>query len=111
MEGLLRSDVKSFFRTSFGHGLGIAFVFTPGTVLTMEGVPAEHSGAVSGLLQMDQQIEGALGIAAVMSVFAAAAAPGDFMSGLPTAFSVAAAFSFVAACTTLILIIKRGASK
>lgn len=93
------------------HSLGIAFVFTPGTVLTMDGVPAEHSGAVSGLLQMDQQIGGALGIAAVTSVFAAAAVPGNFATGLPTAFSVAAVFSFVAACTTLILILKRGVLK
>lgn len=89
------------------HSLGIALVFTPGTVLAMQGVPARQSGSASGLLQMDQQIGGALGIAAVTSVFAMAAVPENFTSGLPMAFSAAAVLSLAAACLSLTLILKQ----
>jgi MFS family permease len=40
------------------HAVGIAFIFAPGTVAIMHGVPEEHAGTASGLLQMDQQIGG-----------------------------------------------------
>ncbi|RUR43406.1 MFS transporter [Vreelandella populi] len=92
------------------HSLGITLVFTPGTVLTMDGVPAEHSGSASGLLQMDQQIGGALGIAVVTSVFAMTSIPGDFVSGLPGAFGVAALFALFAAAMTWFLELKRRSS-
>lgn len=87
------------------HSLGIALVFTPGTVLTMEGVATEQSGAASGLLQMDQQIGGALGIAVVTSVFAFTSIPGDFVSGLPMAFGVAALLSALAAVLTSVVVL------
>lgn len=87
------------------HSLGIALVFTPGTVLTMEDVAAEQSGAASGLLQMDQQIGGALGIAVVTSVFAFTSIPGDFVSGLPMAFGVAALLSAMAAMLTTVVVL------
>lgn len=38
------------------HAIGIAFIFAPGTVAILQGVPEEHTGTASGLLQMDQQI-------------------------------------------------------
>jgi EmrB/QacA subfamily drug resistance transporter len=79
------------------HSVGIALVFTPGTVLTMNEVPAEHSGSVSGLLQMDQQIGGALGIAIITTVLSAASLPGNITSGLPIAFCVAALLALLAA--------------
>ncbi|AHZ71688.1 hypothetical protein OU5_4609 [Pseudomonas mandelii JR-1] len=88
------------------HSLGIALVFTPGTVLTMEGVAAEQSGIASGLLQMDQQIGGALGIAVVTSVFAFTSLPGDFVSGLPMAFGVAALLSAMAAVLTYVVMLR-----
>ncbi|MGN2431559.1 MFS transporter [Pseudomonas syringae] len=84
------------------HSLGIALVFTPGTVLTLDGVAAEQSGTASGLLQMDQQIGGALGIAVVTSVFAFTSIQGDFVSGLPMAFGVAGALSAMAALLTCV---------
>jgi EmrB/QacA subfamily drug resistance transporter len=68
------------------HAVGIAFIFAPGTVAIMHDVPEEHAGTASGLLQMDQQIGGALGIAAITSIYAFAAVPGQFASGLPAAF-------------------------
>lgn len=79
------------------HAVGIALVFAPGTVAIMHGVPDEHAGAASGLLQMDQQIGGALGIAVITSIYAFTAVPERFASGLPTAFGVAAVIAAVAA--------------
>jgi len=79
------------------HAAGIALVFAPGTVAVMEGVPEDHAGAASGLLQMDQQIGGALGIAVMASIQAFAGVPGQFMSGLPAAFAGGAVIAMVAA--------------
>lgn len=65
----------------------------------MEGVPEDHAGTASSLLQMDQQIGSALGIAVIAAVYASTAVPGNFAEGLPTAFMVAAA---IALATSLI---------
>lgn len=78
------------------HAVGIAFIFAPGTVAIMHGVPEKHAGTASGLLQMDQQIGGALGIAALTSVYAIAAVPDRFASGLPAAFVCGAVIAGVA---------------
>jgi EmrB/QacA subfamily drug resistance transporter len=86
------------------HAVGIALVFAPGTVAIMHGVPDAHAGAASGLLQMDQQIGGALGIAVITSIYAIAAVPGQFVSGLPAAFSGGAVISLVAAIVAWIAI-------
>jgi EmrB/QacA subfamily drug resistance transporter len=79
------------------HAVGIAFIFAPATVAILDGVPKAQAGAASGLLQMDQQIGGALGIAAITSIYAFAAAPGRFASGLPAAFTGGAVIAGVAA--------------
>jgi MFS family permease len=63
------------------HAVGIALVFAPGTVAILRGVPNEHAGAASGLLRMDQQLRGALGIAAIAALNALAAIPGLAVSG------------------------------
>lgn len=79
------------------HAVGIALVFAPGTVAIMDGVPADHAGAASGLLQMVQQIGGALGIAVITSLYTLAAIPGDFVSGLQPAFAGGAVLACCAA--------------
>lgn len=79
------------------HAVGISLVFAPGTVAIMRGIPDEHAGAASGLLQMDQQIGGALGIAVVTSIYALTAAPGHYTSGLLAAFSGGAILAVFAA--------------
>jgi EmrB/QacA subfamily drug resistance transporter len=79
------------------HAAGIALVFAPGTVAIMHGVPAEHAGAAAGMLQMDQQIGGALGIAVMASIYAFAAVPGSYVSGLPAAFGGGAVIALAAA--------------
>ena len=79
------------------HAVGIALVFAPATVAIMHGAPEEHAAAVSGLLQMDQQIGGALGIAVITSIYALATTPGHYVSGFPAAFGGGAIIALVAA--------------
>ena len=86
------------------HAIGAALVFAPGTVAIMEGVPDEHAGAASGLLQMDQQVGGALGLAIIAAVYAGNAVPGRFTAGLATAFAVAATVSLLAALVAMLTI-------
>lgn len=86
------------------HAVGIALVFAPGTVAIMAGVPDEHAGAASGLLQMDQQIGGALGIAVITSIYAINAEPEHYASGLPEAFGVAAVIALIAALVAVMTV-------
>ena len=90
------------------HAAGIALVFAPGTVAIMQGVPQEHAGAASGLLQMDQQIGGALGIAVIAAVYAGGSVPGEFTAGLDTAFAVGAAIALLAAAVAATTISGKG---
>jgi EmrB/QacA subfamily drug resistance transporter len=86
------------------HAVGIAFIFAPGTVAILHGVPEEHAGTASGLLQMDQQIGGALGIAVISSIYALGSTSGSFAAGLSAAFLAAAAIAasgaIIAWCST-----------
>ncbi|MET1057355.1 MAG: MFS transporter [Pedobacter sp.] len=86
------------------HSIGIALVFTPGSIVILEGIKDEDAGIASGVLQISQQIGGAIGIAAVLSVYTANSKPQDFSSGLSTAFLTAAAISVVAAIIAMITI-------
>ncbi len=54
----------------FGFGLGIAFV--PLTTAALAGVRPEDSGAASGMVNVTQQVGGALGLAVLVTVFGAA---------------------------------------
>ena len=45
------------------------------------GVEPEHAGSASGLLQTFQQLGGAIGLAVIVSVYAAGAVPGQFLPG------------------------------
>jgi len=83
------------------HAVGIALVFAPGTVAIMHGVPNAHAGTASGLLQMDQQIGGALGIAIIAAVYAVGAEPGHFIPGLSASFVAGAGIALVAAILAL----------
>jgi MFS family permease len=84
------------------HSIGLALVLTPATVLAMKDVPADQAGAASGLVQMDQQIGGALGVAVLTAAYAAASVPGDFAAGLPVAFGLAAVIAMLALGVTLL---------
>ncbi|WP_345983719.1 MFS transporter [Streptomyces sp. DSS69] len=90
------------------HSIGVALVFTPGTVLIMEGVPARHSGAISGFLQMVQQVGGSLGIAVIVAVHASGGEPDSFLPGLPGAFWTAAALAAFAVIVSVAGLGSRG---
>ena len=84
----------------FGAGNGTAFVPLTGASLT--GVRAEDAGAASGLVNVMQQLGGALGLAVLVSVFGSAArqaasqsaavAQQAFVTGAGHAFDAAALF-------------------
>ena len=83
------------------HAAGIALVFAPGTMAIMHAVPEQDAGSASGLLQMDQQIGGALGIAIVAAIQAIGARPGQVIAGMPQAYLGAAAIAVLAAFVAL----------
>nr|WP_281381854.1 MFS transporter [Conyzicola lurida] len=86
------------------HAAGVALIFTGGTLAAMDGVADSDAGAASGMLQMSQQLGGALVVAVVVSVYAANAVPDEFLPGLPIALLtgglVAAAAAVIALVTT-----------
>ena len=71
-------------------GLAAGLVFMPITATVLRGVEPEHAGAASGLLQTTQQLGGAVGVAAIVSVYAAGAVPGEFLPGAQAAFLTSA---------------------
>jgi len=82
-------------------GLATGFVFMPITATVLSGVEPEHAGSASGLLQTTQQLGAAVGVAAIVSVYAAGAVPGQFVPGVRAAFLTSAAFSLVALLVTV----------
>lgn len=83
------------------HAIGVALVFAPGTVAIMHGVADEDAGSASGLLQMDQQIGGALGIAIVTAIYAAGSDADNFVAGMPAAFIGAGVIAGMAAVVAM----------
>lgn len=85
------------------NGLSAGLAFMPITSLAMAGVAPEQAGSASGLLQTVQQLGGAVGIAVIVSVYAAGARPGQLVPGLEGAFLTSATFALVglAVATTL----------
>jgi EmrB/QacA subfamily drug resistance transporter len=75
--------------TGIGAGLG----FMPMTVAMLGGVEPAQAGSASGLLQMGQQVGGALGLAVLVTVYSAANdVPGDVVNGLSSVYLTAALF-------------------
>ncbi|MCW2765072.1 MAG: major facilitator superfamily 1, partial [Nocardioides sp.] len=72
------------------NGASAGLVFMPVTSLVLSGVEPEHAGAASGLLQTTQQLGGAIGLAVIVSVYAAGAVPGAFVPGARAAFLTSA---------------------
>ncbi len=90
----------TYFAAVFGPmviaGLATGLVFMPLTATVLAGVEPEHAGSASGLLQTTQQLGSAVGVAAIVSVYAAGAVPGEFVPGVQAAFLTSATFSLVA---------------
>jgi predicted MFS family arabinose efflux permease len=91
---------STYFGSVFGPvliaGLATGFIFMPITATVLGGVEPEHAGSASGLLQTTQQLGGAVGVAAIVSVYATRAVPGQFVPGVEPAFLTSAAFSLLA---------------
>jgi EmrB/QacA subfamily drug resistance transporter len=80
----------------FGAGNGLAFV--PLTSASLTGVRPEDAGAASGLVNVMQQLGGALGLAVLVSVFGTAGrvVAGQSAAAARAAFVVGADHAFVA---------------
>jgi EmrB/QacA subfamily drug resistance transporter len=63
-------------------GLGMGVLLVGVTTVLMSGIKPEESGAASGLLNVMQQIGGALGLAIMVTVFGAATRGADVPAGL-----------------------------
>ncbi|MFL4901678.1 hypothetical protein ACJ6WF_00380 [Streptomyces sp. MMS24-I2-30] len=77
----------------------------PAASLVVGDVEPKHAGSVSGLPQTTQQLGGAIGLAIIVSVYAAEALPGAFLPGVHAAFLTAGVLT-VAACLTTALLLK-----
>ena len=75
------------------NGLSAGLVFMPVTSIVLGGVEPEHAGAASGLLQTIQQLGGAVGLAVIVSVYAAGAVPGSSSPAPGHAFLTSATFA------------------
>jgi EmrB/QacA subfamily drug resistance transporter len=79
----------------FGFGLGIAFV--PLTTMALAGVRPEDSGAASGMVNVTQQVGGALGLAILLTVSGHHA----LVAGMAHAFTLATVFDVAALLVVL----------
>ena len=100
-----------YFSGAFGpmllNGLSAGLVFMPATSAVLAGVAPEHAGSVSGLLQTFQQLGGAIGLAVIVSVYAAGAQPGRFLPGADHAFQTSALFALTALAVAVLGVVRR----
>ena len=92
------------------NGVSAALVFMPVTVTVMGGVERSQAGTVSGLLQTAQQLGGAVGLAAIVSVYASQSEPGQFVPGVQPAFLTSAGFTVAALVLATLVLRGRRAS-
>jgi EmrB/QacA subfamily drug resistance transporter len=96
-------------------GTGLGVVFVPLTTVSLAGVAAADSGAASSMVNVMQQLGGALGLAILVTVFGTAyrhavaagtAGHGALIHGVSSAFTVAAVFD---GCALLVILLSSGA--
>ncbi|MGO4600219.1 MFS transporter [Terrabacter sp. 2RAF25] len=92
------------------NGVSAALVFMPVTVVVLGGVERSQAGTVSGLLQTAQQLGGAVGLAAIVSVYASQSVPGQFVPGVEPAFFTSASFALVALLVAVVVLRPRRAA-
>nr|WP_306192794.1 MFS transporter [Streptomyces sp. MK5] len=89
------------------NGISAGLTFMPAASLVMGGVAPQHAGSASGLLQTVQQLGGAIGLAVIVSVYAAGAVPGQFVPGARAAFITTAAFTLLASALAALVLRSR----
>jgi EmrB/QacA subfamily drug resistance transporter len=104
------SASDSYLSGAFGpfllNGISAGFVFLPAASAVLSGVAPEHAGSASGLLQTMQQLGGAIGLAVIVSVYAAGAVPGEFLPGAERAFETSGLFVLGALAVTLLAAVR-----
>ena len=89
------------------NGISAGLLFMPVTSIVLGGVEPEHAGAASGLLQTFQQLGGAVGLAVIVSVYAAGTEPGSFLPGAQAAFLTSATMAALAGVAGLVALVHR----
>jgi EmrB/QacA subfamily drug resistance transporter len=103
-------------------GVGLGFSFVPDTIAALDGVPPHQAGIASGLINTSQQVGGALGVAALVTLavhrtttLLATANPADvharlgaFTSGYHWAFTVGAGLALIGVVATLTMVRVQG---
>jgi EmrB/QacA subfamily drug resistance transporter len=100
-------------------GGGMGLVFVPLTMASLAGVPAQHSGAAASMVNVMQQVGGALGLAILVTVYgtasraaaahpliasAAAQAQHARVHGMAVSFTTAAIFDAIAFLVVLVAV-------
>ena len=94
-------------------GVGLGFSFVPVSIAALAGIESHEAGLASGLINTNQQIGGAIGLAILTTVAttrtdnelaAGASQPVALVSGFQLAFWVGAAFAVVGLLTTLVVL-------
>jgi len=88
------------------QALGVALIFTAGTLTAMDAVPEADTGSASGMLQMVQQVGGSIGIAVAVSVYAGGAIAGEFMPGFAGAMFAGAGLALAGTLVALFTVKK-----
>lgn len=92
------------------HALGVALIFTAGTLTVMNAVPEADTGSASGVLQMAQQVGGSVGIAVAVSVYATGAVEEQFLPGFAGAMFAGAGLAVVATIVAIFTVKKSSAT-
>ncbi|MFK4225275.1 MFS transporter [Streptomyces sp. NPDC019890] len=97
------------------NGFGVGLVFMPLSVLILSGIRPDQAGAASGLMQTMQQVGGALGLSALVTVYGSAVrgAGGSGPDAMAEGFSVGllAAAAFMAVALVLLLLSRTPADR
>ncbi|WP_413797074.1 hypothetical protein [Streptomyces iranensis] len=89
------------------NDVSAGLTFMPTASLVMGGVEPEHAGPASDLLQTVQQLGGAIGLAVIVSVYAAGSIPGQFVPGARAAFLTTGAFTLLASTLAALILRSR----
>ena len=92
-----------------GFALGLAFAFVPVTIAALAQVAPNEAGLASGLINTNQQIGGAIGIAIATTIFRTKAkdlgnTPQAFVSGYQDAFWALIALALLGAVAAFVLL-------